>query len=112
MSDLVAVPNPVIHSCQILDPGRDVRRIEIVVGEPQAGQPMGYSRSKIVDADNRDRVLALTEGQGVSIGTPPEGLEKMARSSPRRDRARPISRRCGRCSAATAAPTGTGRCPN
>ena len=30
MSDLEAVPNPVIHSCQILDPGRDVRRIEIV----------------------------------------------------------------------------------
>ncbi|MDT5244344.1 MAG: hypothetical protein QOD36_1720, partial [Mycobacterium sp.] len=30
MSDLVAVPNPVIHSCQILDAGRDVRRIEIV----------------------------------------------------------------------------------
>src|SRR3981189_2511178 len=30
MSDLEAVPNPVIHSCQILDPGRDVPRIETV----------------------------------------------------------------------------------
>src|SRR5687767_3114495 len=30
MSDLEAVPNPVIHSCQIIDPGRDVRRIEVV----------------------------------------------------------------------------------
>ena len=30
MSDLEAVPNPVIHSCQILDPGRDVRRFEAV----------------------------------------------------------------------------------
>ena len=30
MSDLEAVPNPVIHSCQILDPGRDVHRIEMV----------------------------------------------------------------------------------
>ena len=38
---------------------------------------MGYSRSRIVDADDPDRVLALTEGQGVSIGTPPEGLERM-----------------------------------
>ncbi|CQD20376.1 hypothetical protein BN970_04646 [Mycolicibacterium conceptionense] len=31
----------------------------------------------IVDADNPGRVIALTEGQGISIGTPPEGLEKM-----------------------------------
>jgi hypothetical protein len=28
-SDLVAVPNPVIHSCQILDDARDVHRIEV-----------------------------------------------------------------------------------
>ena len=77
MSDLEAVPNPVIHSCQILDPGRDVRRIEIVSEELKVGRQMGYSRAKIVDADQPDRVLALIEGQGVSIGIPPEGLERM-----------------------------------
>jgi hypothetical protein len=77
MSDLEAVPNPVIHSCQILDPGRDVRRIEMVSEELKRGRQMGYSRSKIVDADHPDRVLALTEGQGISIGTPPHGLERM-----------------------------------
>jgi hypothetical protein len=38
---------------------------------------MGYSRSKIVDADNHDRIIAFTEGQGARIGTVPEGLEKM-----------------------------------
>ena len=77
-SDLVAVPNPVIHSCQILDDARDVTRIEVVESEVlHAGARMGYSRSKIVDADNRDRVIALTEGQGVKIGTPPEGLDRM-----------------------------------
>jgi hypothetical protein len=38
---------------------------------------MAYSRSMIVDADKPSRVLALTEGQGVSIGVPPEGLTKM-----------------------------------
>jgi hypothetical protein len=38
---------------------------------------MGYSRSKIIDADQPDRVLALTQGQGISIGVPPEGLERM-----------------------------------
>lgn len=77
MTDLEAVPNPVIHSCQILDPGRDVRRIEVVSEELKRGRQMGYSRSKIVDADRPTRVLALTEGQGISIGTPPEGLQKM-----------------------------------
>jgi hypothetical protein len=77
MSDLVAVPNPVIHSCQILDSGSDVRRIEIVSEELKVGRQMGYSRAKIVDAEQPDRVLALIEGQGVSIGTPPGGLERM-----------------------------------
>jgi len=78
MSDLEAVPNPVIHSCQILDPGRDAGRIEIVSEELKRGRQMGYSRSKIVDADQPARVLALTEGQGISIGTPPDGLQRMA----------------------------------
>lgn len=77
MSDLEAVPNPVIHSCQILDAGRDVRRFEVVSEELKVGRQMGYSRAKIVDADRPERVLALIEGQGVTIGTPPEGLERM-----------------------------------
>lgn len=77
-SDLVAVPNPVIHSCQILDDARDVKRIEVIASEVlKAGARMGYSRSKIVDADDPSRVIAFTEGQGVSLGAPPEGLEKM-----------------------------------
>ena len=78
MSDLEAVPNPVIHSCQILDPGRDVRRIEIVTEVLKRGRQLGFSRSRIVDAQQPTRVLALTEGQGISIGTPPDGLGRMA----------------------------------
>jgi hypothetical protein len=55
-----------------------VARIEVVESEVlRLGARMGYSRSKIVDADDHDRVIAFTEGQGVRIGTPPEGLEKM-----------------------------------
>jgi hypothetical protein len=77
-SDLVTVPNPVIHSCQILDPALDVTRIEVLDSEVlHPGTRMGYSRSKVVDADNPSRVIALTEGQGVRLGTPPEGLQKM-----------------------------------
>ncbi|MFZ0250981.1 MAG: hypothetical protein WAL61_13625 [Acidimicrobiales bacterium] len=76
-SDLEAVPNPVIHSCQVLDPGRDVRRIAVESEVVKQGRRMGFSRSRIVDADRPNRVLALTQGQGVSIGTPPAGLDKM-----------------------------------
>ncbi|HEV7852005.1 MAG TPA: hypothetical protein VGP27_11715 [Mycobacterium sp.] len=77
VSDLEAVPNPVIWSGQILDPGEDIERFEVKTEVLKQGRQMAYSRSTIVDADNPDRVLALTEGQGVSIGVPPDGLQKM-----------------------------------
>jgi hypothetical protein len=77
-ADLVAVPNPVIASVQIVDPGFDVKRIEIIEsGNVHQGRTMGYGRCKIVDADNPDRVIAFNEGQGAVIGIPPEGLDKM-----------------------------------
>jgi hypothetical protein len=77
MSDLEAVPNPVVHACQVLDPGYYVERIEVRSETLKRGRQMGYSRSLVVDADRPERVLAVTEGQGIAIGTPPEGLEKM-----------------------------------
>jgi len=77
-TDMVAVPNPVIASVQIVDPGFDVKRVEIVgSGNIHQGRTMGYGRCKIVDADNPDRVIAFNEGQGAVIGIPPEGLDKM-----------------------------------
>ena len=80
-TDMEAVPNPVIYSCQMLDPGVGVKKIEVIASESlKRGARMGYSRSRIVDADNHDRVLALVEGQGAVIGQPPEGLGKMPES--------------------------------
>jgi hypothetical protein len=77
-TDLVAVPNPVIASVQVLDPGFDVQKIEVLgSGLVHQGRTMGYGRCLIVDANDHDRVLAFIEGQGASIGTPPEGLERM-----------------------------------
>jgi hypothetical protein len=77
-SDRETVPNPVIHSCQILDPANDVTRIEVVESESlHLGARMGYSRSLIVDADDPSRVIAFTEGQGAKIGSVPDGLAKM-----------------------------------
>src|ERR1700712_1530461 len=77
-TDMVAVPNPVIASVQIVDPGYDVKKVEIVEsGNVHQGRMMGYGRCKVVDADNPDRVIAFNEGQGAIIGIPPEGLDKM-----------------------------------
>jgi hypothetical protein len=77
-TDLVAVPNPVIASVQILDPAYDVETVEVLgSGVVHQGRTMGYGRCRIVDAADHDRVIALIEGQGASIGTPPEGLERM-----------------------------------
>jgi hypothetical protein len=77
-TDMVAVPNPVIGSVQIIDPGYDVTRVAIVdSGVVHQGRTMGYGRCKIVDADNPDRVIAFNEGQGAIIGIPPEGLDRM-----------------------------------
>lgn len=77
-TDMVAVPNPVIASVQIIDAGADVQTIEIVgSGIVHQGRTMGYGRCLVVDADNPDRVIAFIEGQGAVIGIPPEGLDKM-----------------------------------
>jgi hypothetical protein len=77
-TDLIAVPNPVIASVQIVDPGYDVKKVEVVdSGNVHQGRTMGYGRCKIVDADNPDRIIAFNDGQGAIIGIPPEGLDKM-----------------------------------
>jgi hypothetical protein len=77
-TDLVAVPNPVIASVQIIDPGFGVDTVEVLgSGLVHQGRTMGYGRCLIVDAKDRERVIAFIEGQGASIGTPPEGLERM-----------------------------------
>lgn len=76
-SDLETVPNPVIHSLQILDDARGVKRIEILDAVSlKQGRSMSFGRARIVDAENHDRVIALIESQGVSIGDVPAGLQK------------------------------------
>jgi acyl-coenzyme A thioesterase PaaI-like protein len=77
LADDVAVPNPVIHSLQILDDARGVKRIEVISEVLKQGRQMGFSRSRLVDADHPGRVVALTEGEGISLGGTPEGFKKM-----------------------------------
>jgi hypothetical protein len=75
MADDAYVPNPVIASLHILDDARDVDEIEVRREVIRIGRRMGFSRSQIVDAANPERVVALSEGMGVSIGEPPPGFE-------------------------------------
>lgn len=74
LDDDVAVPNPVIHSLQVLDDAAGVRRVDVLSETISQGRTMAFSRSRIVDADDHRRVIALSTGMGISLGTPPEGF--------------------------------------
>ncbi len=69
------VPAPVTMSYSILDPARDVKRIEVLREVISVGRQMGFSRSRVVDFDDHDRVIALSIGSGVSLGDVPPGFE-------------------------------------
>jgi hypothetical protein len=76
-SDLEAVPNPVIHSMQILDDAHDVTNLMVVDAEVlKDGARLYFGRCRIVDADNPGRVIALIEGQGAAIGEVPTGMSR------------------------------------
>ena len=77
MADDEYVPNPVIASLHVLDDARDVREIAVRREVIRIGRQMGFSRSRIVDAADPTRVIALSEGMGVSLGTPPPGFERV-----------------------------------
>jgi len=72
-SDINAVPNPIVASMQVIDPAADVAEIEIVREIVRTGRTTGFSRSRLVDAADPRRTIALSEGVGVDIGPPPPG---------------------------------------
>jgi hypothetical protein len=77
MADDAFVPNPIIASMQVLDDARDVREITMVRETVKLGRTMGFSRTRIVDLDHPERVIALSQGMGVSIGETPGGYQKV-----------------------------------
>jgi acyl-coenzyme A thioesterase PaaI-like protein len=66
------VPAPVVMSYEIVDPARDVKTVEVLRQVTHLGRTMGFSRSRIVDADNHDRLIAVSTGAGVSLGAAPD----------------------------------------
>ena len=71
------VPAPVTMSYDILDPAYDVTRVHMLSEVINIGRTMGFSRTRIVDADNHDRVIALSTGSGVTLGDVPPGYVKV-----------------------------------
>lgn len=68
------VPAPVTMTYDILDPGHSVKRLEALRDVISVGRQMGYSRGRVVDADDHDRVIAITTGSGASLGDVPPGF--------------------------------------
>jgi hypothetical protein len=78
------VPAPVTMSYAVLDPAHDVRRVEVLREVISIGRQMGFTRSRIVDADDHSRVIALSSGSGVSLGDVPPGFTPVANPVRRR----------------------------
>lgn len=72
------VPAPVTMSYAVVDPARDVRRLEVLREVITIGRQLGFSRSRIVDADDHSRLIAVSSGSGVSLGDVPGGFEPVA----------------------------------
>jgi len=77
MSDDLYIPNPLSASMQIIDNANGVKRVKVIPEVVKIGRSMGFSRSKIVDAHNESRVIALSSGSAISLGSPPAGYKKV-----------------------------------
>ncbi len=74
-NDDEVVPAPVVASTQVLDDARGVERIEVIREVINFGRQMGFTRSRVVDAADQNRVIAISAGMGVSLGNVPDGYE-------------------------------------
>jgi hypothetical protein len=68
------VPAPVTMTYDVLDPAFDVSRLLVHREVISIGRQMGFSRSRIVDAANPGRLIAISTGSGVSLGDVPPGF--------------------------------------
>ncbi|MGA0879449.1 MAG: hypothetical protein ACO3SP_10055 [Ilumatobacteraceae bacterium] len=76
-NDDAVVPNPLIASMQILDPGHDVLELQIIPENLHTGRRLGFSRALLVDARRSERIIAISTGVGLSLGPAPAGYSKV-----------------------------------
>jgi hypothetical protein len=49
--------------------------VEVIRELISVGRQMGFSRARIVDAEDPERVIAISTGSGFDLGVVPEGFE-------------------------------------
>jgi len=72
--DREAIPAPITYSLHILDPAVDVQSIRVTRETVRRGRKIGFSRSIVADADDPQRIIAVTSGTGVNLGQAPPGF--------------------------------------
>ncbi len=75
--DSQCIPAPVVMAYDVLDSARDVRQVVIHRDVIHLGRTMGFSRSRTVEADDPQRVIAVSCGMGVSLGDVPGDYQKV-----------------------------------
>lgn len=102
------MPAPVTMTYDVLEPAYDVTRLETRRDVISVGRSMGFSRARVVDADNPDRVIAISTGSGASLGDVPPGFRPWTTRWPTSPTPR-ICRRCATCSVSCREATGPWR---
>ncbi len=73
LDDAIAVPAPVHFDLALLDDGEGVAEV-LCIGEMiHEGRSQLFSRARLVDAANHDRVLAIARDSGVVMAKAPQG---------------------------------------
>ena len=62
------------YSLHILDAAPDVQTIRVTRETVRRGRKVGFSRSLVADADDPQRIIAVTSGTGVTLGQAPPGF--------------------------------------
>ncbi len=71
-SDFNAVPAPIEAGLSILDAGRDVREVQLRAEVLKLGRTLGFSRTFVTDADQPEKVIAISRGVGIKLAEAPE----------------------------------------
>jgi hypothetical protein len=72
--DRESIPAPMTYSLHILDAAPDVQTIRVTRETVRRGRKVGFSRSLVADADDPQRIIAVTSGTGVTLGQAPPGF--------------------------------------
>jgi acyl-coenzyme A thioesterase PaaI-like protein len=73
LDDAIAVPAPVHYELAVLDDGAGVDEILCIGEMVHEGRSQLFSRARIVDVADHDRVLAVTRHSGVVLAKAPDG---------------------------------------